>query len=233
MDLNIFNTLKANKKGNDIIQSFITELTKFLEKNIITSGNSGGADMGILEQIEADENLTVKYRDKILIERMNILNNYAQETCDKGDMYYVYSKNSKSRDIYNIYKCEVGKAGNIITAQKGNLPEGTGIDSVLRVQNGKYVLDIEDTEQIQNRTQEKIRQLLGDELQNLNNNRIEGHIYEVGPKEDDRVWLFDITNGNKNGLEAIEEIDIPKDLLEKVEEGDKLKYENGEYIYMV
>lgn len=228
MDLNIFNSLNINNKGNDIIQGFIKELSEFLEKNITKNNllNTNGKELSMIEQIQKNQKVTVKYRDKMIIERRNILNNYAKETYEKGTMYFIYDKNSRKENTYNVCICEEGKGHEIIEINKKDLPKEAEIDSVLRIENGKYVLDMEATEQISKKMTEMIDKLLQEQKQYLENNRIEGHIYEVGEKENDRVWLYDIT---KDVGEGIEEINFPLELLNKVTEGTKLKYENGNY----
>lgn len=48
-------------------------------------------------------------------------------------------------------------------------------------------------------------------------------------KGSDRAWLYDITNENSHGMEEIEEINFPKELLQDATEGDLFIYENGKY----
>ena len=38
------------------------------------------------------EKMTTEYRDKMLLERNEILQKYAENTLDKSDMYYIYDK---------------------------------------------------------------------------------------------------------------------------------------------
>ena len=71
--------------------------------------------------------------------------------------------------------------------------------------------------------------LLQEQNEYLKSQRIEGHIYEMSEKEDDRAWLFDHTNTDTSIQEAIEEINFPKELLENAQEGDLFIYQNGEY----
>lgn len=76
MNLDIFNNLAENLKNNKIVEKFIDELNKTLEKN-----NNGN--------IINNEELTTEYRDKMLLERNEILQKYADLTSEKGDMYYI------------------------------------------------------------------------------------------------------------------------------------------------
>ena len=73
-----------------------------------------------------------------------------------------------------------------------------------------------------------IKQKISEQNEYLEKNRIEGHTYEVGEKYDGRVWLYDLDN-SAIGMEGIEEISIPTNIYENLLEGDKLKFENGEF----
>ena len=64
---------------------------------------------------------------------------------------------------------------------------------------------------------------------NLENKRIEGHIYEVGEKYSGRVWLYDISDNINAGKEGIEEIEFSNELYEDIKEGDKVIYQDGDY----
>ena len=72
-------------------------------------------------------------------------------------------------------------------------------------------------------------EILNKQTNFLESKRIEGHIYEMSEKSDDRAWLYDITNGNNNVQEEVEEIEFPKELLKDGKEGDLFIYPNGEY----
>lgn len=223
MDLNLFDELLSTTKENKIAQSFISEVTNFLDKI------NNERNLSILEQIQNDKKITVKYRDKMYIERNNILNNYAKRTAQKGDMYYIYSKSSNKDNDFNLYICEEEKSHDIMQINKKDLPDGAMVDSILRIRNGKYILDKEATEEISKEIAEMINKLLEEQTQELVEQRIEGHIYEVGEIEKDRVWLFDITNDNKSESDGIEEIDFPKEILNDVTEGTIVEYKNGNY----
>ena len=74
-----------------------------------------------------------------------------------------------------------------------------------------------------------VNKLLKEQEKYLQSNRLEGHIYEVGEIESDRVWLYDLTKNSVNGIEAFEEINFPLELINKVTEGTKVIYKNGNY----
>lgn len=69
MKLDLFNSLINNAKENNIVQNFIKELGEYLEK--IQSGRN---QKSILQKNEGK--ITTSYRDKMHIERNNILNEY-------------------------------------------------------------------------------------------------------------------------------------------------------------
>lgn len=227
MELNINNNINidSNNKENEAISNFIKELSDFLEDKI----NKSNEELSMLDKVQKNKKVTVEYRDKMLIERSNVLNNYAKQTLENGTMYYIYSKDYENDNIYNLCICEDEKSHDVIQVDKKDLPNGAGKDSALRIENGKYVLDMEATIEVSKQLKDMIDRLLEEQTKYLKSNRIEGHIYEVGEKEIDRVWLYDITKNDKNGIEAIEEIEFPMDLLNEVTEGDKVEYINGKY----
>lgn len=222
MELNIFNiNLNMDDKNREDISEFVKELADYLEKN-------DGREISILEQVQNNQKVTVMYRDKMLIERSNILNNYAKENQDKGTMYYIYNKDSE-KDIYHLCICEEDKSSIVVEVKKEQLPQGGGIDTILRQENGKYIIDTRATFVVRKQMEEMINDLLNEQEKYLQSNRFEGHVYEVGEVEDDRVWLYDITKNSVNGIESFEEINFPVELLNKVTESTTVIYRNGTY----
>ncbi|MBR3132573.1 MAG: DUF3006 domain-containing protein [Clostridia bacterium] len=216
MSLDLINALVNDVKKNRIFSGFIKELRNHLEKE----------DLKLIGPTYNENKITVKYRDKMLIERGNILNNYAQKSLSDGELYYIYSKNSKMSDGYNLCNCEREKSSDIIEVNSGELPYGATIGSVLRKQGDSYILDQEATNEIAKEINNMKEKLLKEQSEFLEGNRIEGHVYELYENNGDRAWLFDITSGNSEG---IEEIDFPEDLLTNGKEGDLFIYKNGEY----
>lgn len=173
-------------------------------------------------------NFITKYRDEFYIKRNHILNDYAEQTKIKGQMYYVYSENFKLENGYNLCICEKEKSDIVIVEILSNLPENVKVGSVLRKINEKYILDLESTKEIKLKLEALKEKILKNQNEFLNSKRIENHIYEVSEIGSDRVWLFDITE-KMNFSEEIEEINFPKDLLENAREGDLYIYINGKY----
>ena len=94
MNLDIFNNLAENLKNKKIVEKFIDELNKTLEKS-----NNGN--------IINNEELTTEYRDKMLLERNEILQKYADLTSEKGDMYYIYVKKDSYLATLSVLKINV------------------------------------------------------------------------------------------------------------------------------
>ena len=141
-------------------------------------------------------------------------------------MYYIYSKNSKNENGYNLCICEEGKSHIIIELNSNELPDEVCVGSVLRKLRDSYILDKESTNEICEQINNMKDKLLKEQQEFLGSKRIEGHIYEISENDGDRAWLFDITSGENEG---IEEIEFPLELLENSQEGDQFIYENGEY----
>lgn len=228
MNLDIFNKLINNGRENNIIQGFIKELGKALDKTI-SHNNLSDEDrneLSLLQRVQEKEKLTTSYRDKMHVKRNNILNNYAQETLDRGEMYFIYSKNSRKDDTYNLCLCEDGKSNQVIEVAEKDLPKGAGADSVLRIENGEYILDKQGTQDVLEEITEMVKELLEKQTSELKELRSEGHIYEVVEKTGDTVWLMDNT---KNDGNCFEEINFNKEALEKAKGGVMYKYTDGEY----
>lgn len=221
MNLDLVNSLADSVKNNKLLQNFAKELQNYLANSYIEKGETQ-----LLNPTFEKNRLTTKYRDEMNIRRNGILNEYAKQTCDKGEMYYIYSKNSKREDAYNLCICEEDKSHEIIEESKDNLPYEAQIGSVLRKKENRYILDEEATKEIAEAINDMKEKILEEQNEYLESKRIEGHTYELAEKYEDRAILFDITN---NDSEGIEEIDFPKELLEDSSEGNSFIYINGEY----
>ena len=222
MELNIFNiNINMDNKNREEVSDFIKELSDYLE-------NDNDRQVSILEQVQKSEKVTVMYRDKINIERNKILNNYAKENQDKGVLYYIYNK-VQDTDNYLLSICEENKSNVVIEVNEKKLPKGISVDTVLRQENGKYIVDTRATFIVRKQIEKMVNKLLKKQEQYLQSNRVEGHIYEVGEVERDRVWLYDITKNDVNGIEAFEEIQFPLEFINKITEGTKVIYQNGSY----
>ena len=234
MNLDLVNDLFNNLKENKFVQNFIKELSNYLEKTLITN-NQISKENNTWNNLLADnleigsKKIISKYKNEMLLERTNILQNYASKTKDKGEMYYVYDINSGEKNTYNLCICEPSKSHEVITKKIEDLPKDTNLGSVLRKQGNDFILDEKDTEVIGNQINNMIKEKIKEQDQFLNSQRIDGHIYEVDEKYSGRIWLYDLNNKANGGLEGIEEIEFPKDLYDSAKKGDKFIYQNGEY----
>lgn len=225
MNLDIFNDLVNDVKKSNEIQNLIKEVKKYLENNIIK--NDVKEEIPLVNPTYDSERIITKYRDEMLTKRLEILNNYAQNTQNKGEMYYIYSKNSESENSYNICICEEDKSHIVIEKSQEELPSGAIVGSVLRKNNDRFIIDEKATKTISEKLDNMKSQLLEEQREFLASQRIEGHMYEMAEKSEDRALLFDITAGNDEGFE---EIDFPLELLNESKEGELFVFEDGEYI---
>ena len=221
MNLDLFNNLINSTKENDVIQNFIKELGEFMENNL---NNNKENQVPLVQKILDGRSLTTRYRDKINLERHEIINNYSKEHSEQGEFYYVYNK--RSDNTYGLVSHKDGASGVNIGAKESQLPKGAGVDCVLRVENGKFVLDEDATEIIQEELTEMVNRLLEEQGNTLKAQRVEGHIYEFVERAGNIVELTDVTS---NTGDCFEEIDFPSELADKATQGTMFQYVNGEY----
>lgn len=225
MNLDLFNNLINSTKENKIIQSFIKELGEFMEKNL---GNDESEKETLLEKILDGRTLTSKYRDEINVQRCDIITNYSIQNSEKGEFYYVYNKGEDNKYGLVMHKNE--NMGADIWINESDLPEGVGVDCVLRQRNGKFVIDKESTYDIQKRLSNMMKGLINEQNFNLEKYRVEGHIYEVLGRTNNTVELIDLT---ANTGECFEEVNFPKEFFENEKYGKIFKYVDGEYIVYI
>lgn len=118
------------------------------------------------------------------------------------------------------------KSGADIWINKSDLPEGAGVDCVLRQRNGKFVLDKDATFDIQKKLSNMMEGLIQEQDFNLEKYRIEDHIYEVLGRTNNTVELIDLT---ANTGECFEEVDFPKEFFESEKYGKIFQYIDGKY----
>ena len=220
MNLDFVNNLFNNLKENKLAKDFMNELSDYLENN--EWNNLLADDLTI-----NDNKIISKYKDKMLKERYNILQNYAESTREAGEMYYIYNISQNERNSYNISKAD--KSHKVVTMSVEDLPEGAQLGSVLRKQGDKFILDANATGIVGKRINEMIEEQIKEQNQFLSDKRIEGHTYEVKEKDNDRIWLYDLNNIDGGGIEEFEEIEFPKDLYKLAKNGDKFIYKYGIY----
>lgn len=171
--------------------------------------------------------IITKYKDQMLTQRQQILQDYANSTSNPDDLYYIYNTSSKAKDSYNLCLCNKGNSP-VITKTTNELPEGSTLGSILRKQGESFKLDLEATRFVGAKINQMIQEQIRKQDKYLEKRRIEGHLYEVSEKYSGRISLYDITDVSVS-QEELEEIDFPADLYESAKEGDLFLFKNGTY----
>lgn len=232
MNLDFINDLVNNLKENKIVQNFTKELSNYLENNKneemkLSNGDSKWNNLLDDDLTLYNKKIITKYKDEMLIERANILQDYANKTKEEGEMYYIYNSNNKNS--FDLCMCEKENSNKVITMQKEELPKDVTYGSVLRKIDGKFKLDTKATGIIGEEINKMIKEKIEEQDKFLESNRIEGHTYEAGEKNSGRIWLYDLNNNSNGGIEGIEEINFPQELYKNAKEGDTFIYQNGQY----
>ena len=168
MNLDLLNNLWNDLKENQFVQNFIKELSNYLEKNL-THNPQVPKTKNSWNNLLADNleiggrKITSKYQSEMLMERLNILQNYALETKNKGIMYYIYDINTNEKNTYNLCICEPNKSHKVITKNIEDLPKGSRLGSVLRQQGENFILDKEATKIIENQINNMIKEKIKDQ----------------------------------------------------------------------
>jgi len=218
LNLGFFKDLQSSLKNVEV-NKFIDELTDFLN-NL----NHKNEELGILEQIKKENKVSMISENKMRKGQNEILKNYANATTDEGTMYFISSK-SKTDDTYIVFKYEDNKRSTI-KLNKKELPLGSGVNSILREEDGKYTLDKNGTEHVKNEIMQMANDLLEEQNTILEEYRKDGHLYMVEEDIEDRIFLKDLSNKSSY---VIEEVDFSQKLINEATEGTVFKYQNGEY----
>lgn len=204
------------------------ELSDKIENNVTNTGcefNNLLSDDLVLY----DNKITAKFRDKMLIERNNILQKYAKSVDFKGEILYIYDISKFTPESYNLCNCSTEKSNIVVTKQVKDLPDGATLGNVIIKQDNKFIIDIEATKLVGEKINNMIKEKIEEQKQYLNSKRIDGHVYEVHEKYLGRIWLYDLNDNKVDGKEGIEEVEFPEDLYEKANKGDLFIYNSGEY----
>jgi len=211
MDLNIFRKISDSIKRAEN-REFLVELKNSIDKN----------EVPILDKIENENKLSIGTKNKIENEFDNILLEYSKETEEKGPLVYIVEK--KDNECI-AYEYENG-TDSVIRINENNLPLNASVNSALRKENEKYLLDEEASLEIKNRITDMAKDLIEKQNEELEEYRKEGHLYRVSERINDSVFLWDITD--KSNFE-IEEVDFPEELLDKAIEGTVFEYIDEKY----
>lgn len=216
MDLNLFKNMINSIKKDDKVQNFLNELKKTIENT--------NDDIGILEKIQSENKVSIGTKNQMELKMDEILKDYAKETAEKGDLYFIVEK-SKTDKTYTIYKYEMDD-DSVLKILQDELPQNAGVNTALRTMNGKYIIDEEATKELENKINNMANELLEEQNKILNEYRKEGHLYRVSENINNCIFLWDITDESKM---EVEEVDFPEDLLGKATEGAIFEYLDGSY----
>lgn len=220
MNLDILNDLVEEIKKNEGVRNFIKELGESLENKLTNNENN---NMSLVQNKLKENTLTTKYRDEINIQKSNIISNYSKNK----EMYYIYNKSSD--DMYGIVEYINEKSSEDIWVEAEKIPKEAKVDTVLKKEDNQFIVDKIATKELQEKIIEMINNLIEQQEKELEEKRIEGHLYEFVEKTGDTIWLIDKNNINGN---CFEEIKFRKDTFENAKEGNIYQYVNGEYIFI-
>lgn len=228
MNLDLVNDILKELKENDFVQDFINDLTSYLENK--------NEEKPILEEILSKNNITTANENSIRWKMDDVILDYAKENFKDETMYFVNNnkkivwKNNKkdyNNDILSIWKVENNKIEEI-GLEKSKLKEKLSINDVFKIENDEAIIDKIATKELKDKILEMANEIIEKQNNNLSNYKKEGHLYVVKEEIGNNRFLKDITE-DKNT--EFEEVDIPKEILDKAVEGSVLKYTNGKYEY--
>ena len=228
MNLDLVNDILKELKENDFVQDFINDLTSYLENK--------NEEKPILEEILSKNNITTSNENSIRWKMDDVILDYAKENFKDETMYFVNDnkkivwKNNKkdyNNDILSIWKVENNKIEEI-GLEKSKLKEKLSINDVFKIENDEAIIDKIATKELKDKILEMANEIIEKQNNNLSNYKKEGHLYVVKEEIGNNRFLKDITE-DKNT--EFEEVDIPKEILDKAVEGSVLKYTNGKYEY--
>ena len=192
--------------------------------------------MPIIEDILSKNNLTTGNENAIRDNINDIILEYAEKNFKSETMYFVqdskktYWKNNERQydnSVYSVLKVENNQIEQI-EIDKKNMPKDIGVNDVFTIKENEYVINTVATEELLKEIETMANKIIDKQNANLASYRKEGHLYMVSEEIGDNRFLDDLTD--KSNVE-FEEVDIPKDVLDKATEGAVLKYTNGTYEY--
>lgn len=232
MKLDLENNFLRGLTENNFVQSFINELSKYLENNFLREGT----EMPIIEDILSKNNVTTGNENSIRCKFNDVILEYAERNFNNEAMYFVrdskksyWSNNEEhyNNNAYSVLKVENNQIEEIEISKK-DMPKDIGVNDVFRIKEDKYIIDNFATDELKKEIKNMAEEIINKQNAKLDNYRKEGHLYMVSEELGDHRFLWDLTDVPKF---EFEEVDIPKDLLDRAIEGSVLKYSNGSYEY--
>lgn len=234
MDLNLVNGLMNDLKEKVFVQDFMKELAKYLEN--IPKKDINIEEKPIVEQILSKKKVTRGNENAIRFKADEVIIKYAEENFNNEAMYFVkdnkrtywrHNARHYDNDVYAILKVKNGKIEQI-TINKKDMPKEARVNDVLTIENDRYVANKVATQELREEIKNMAKEIIEKQNKILGKHRKEGHLYMVTDELDEHRFLLDITDNLET---EFEEIDFPKDLLEKATQGTIFKYINGKYEY--
>lgn len=214
-------------KDNDFVQNFISELSNYLE---------GSKERPIIEDILSKNKLTDGNARSIRWNLEDVILKYAEKNFENSAMYFAkdnkktYWENNKEKydnSAWTVLKVENNKIEEI-NVGKNNIPKDVQVNDVFTIENGNYLVDKNATEELKQEIENMAQKIINKQNETLEKNRKDGHLYLVCEEVGNSRFLKDITEKSNK---EFQEVNIPKDVLEKATEGKILKFTNGKYEY--
>ena len=227
--MDFFRDLKENLDKNDTLSKITEGITEFIEELAKTLQNEGtiGKDIDIVTQIANDNKLSIASENEIYKERKNILLEYANDTKNKGSLYFIYNK-VKGENNYRVWEIN---ENNITRTEidENDLPKEVTVNSVMRLKNNKFTLDLEGTKIVSEQIRNRASIIIENQNKKIEEYKKEGHTYLVTEDINGRVFLWDSTEKPKF---EIEDVNFPEELKYKAKEGNSFIYQNGTYVHV-
>lgn len=227
MSLDFLNNLKESLEKNDTLSKISDGISDFIGELAEALKNENNNNTDIVTQIASNNKLTIASETSIIQARNDALSEYSKNTNEEGEFYFVLNK-EEGKDNYQIWKFNNGKRTQL-EASKDDLPEDADVNSVLRMQDNKFVTDKNATETIITEVKEKAEQIIAEQNRKIDEYKKEGHTYLVTEDTNGRIFLWDATEKPKN---EIEDVNFPEELKDKAKEGRSFLYQNGNYVYV-
>lgn len=192
--------------------------------------------MPIIEDILSKNNVTTGSENSIRWKVDDVILDYARQNFSNNTMYFVqdskktyWSNNVEHYDntVYSVLKIQNNQIEQMEISKK-DMPKDIGVNDVFKIEGNEYIIDNLATEEIQEEIKNMAEEIIDKQNAKLAKYRKEGHLYMVSEEMGNNRFLWDLTDAPKI---EFEEVDIPKDLLDKATEGSVLKYTNGTYEY--
>lgn len=226
IEIEYFNNIKYPvafkiEKGKVIVEEEISKRYEKLE-NEIKKGLHNRNTIELLESIENEKRTSLKSSLEMIDLKNEVITQYAQNTLDEGDLYYISYKGNVDGS-YQVLKYG-GENKKKFGVLEIDLPDGAGVNTVMRLKDNKYVIDKKATEAITNEIVKSAYKILEKQSNYLQKCRIEGDLYCITEDVYDRIYLTNLSTNEK-----FEEVNFPKELFDEANLGDVIKFEKGTY----